>query len=181
MRIKTELARGRIENDRFIPLAGWSPANTLLAQFVQLLCVMFSQVAQYTHDTTGTTQAPGAAADRLSVAGPAANTNLGIFIGTGNTPVTLTDYMLETRVTANITHGITSFVVENPDASTWRVTIIRTFLNLTGAPIDITEVGLYTYSGTAPQGPYCLDRSLYSFSLAINAQEILAYRFTITL
>jgi len=180
-KIKAEIrAELRDRHGKLIRRLPWKPANSLLKQFIQCLAIQASQVNQTIKLVSGADQSVGASPDAFRVDGAAADTIKGIVIGTGTNPVTMTDYKLQTQVTTNITHGTTTFAVENPDANTWRLTIARIFTNNTGGTLNIREVGLYN-KVVVVAAAICLDRSLYSVNVANSVAITLTYRITATL
>ena len=164
-------------------LRPWLRANSILAQFVQLIAVQFSQsnFNVVANDDVEYTAVPNALS--LSIDAVAGNTAAGIVIGTGTTPVTMTDRVLETQVTTNITHGGHNYAVENPDAETWLFTAARTFLNQTGAPLNVTEIGLYSVGYITPPATkiFCVDRTIYPVTVPNGTTLTLTYRLILAL
>ena len=158
----------------------WKRANSLLKQFIQLLTVQLSQTNQTIKKTNGVDQAGGVYASNFACNADADLTLIGIVIGTGITPVTMTDYKLQTQVTTNIAHAAVSFAVENPDTSTWRIAITRGFTNNTGATLSVKEVGLYVFF-TASSYVVCADRTLYAVDVPSGVTLTLTYRITVSL
>jgi len=156
------------------------PCRSLLKQFIQLLLVQFSQAGQTITDIANAAIAVTPHASNLGLAVTGSTTSYGINIGTGQNAVTMLDYKLQTKVTANIAHSSQTFSLENPDDSTWRAVISRAFTNNTGALLSIKEVGLYSLQSLG--GNYfCIDRTLYSVDVPSGAAVTLTYRVTISL
>jgi len=154
-------------------------ANSLLKQFAKGLKIHFQQANETVKQTSGADISAGPHALDFKCVAAQDVTNIGIVIGTGTTAVTMTDYKLEAQVTTNVAHSNVSFGEDTPDASTYRVQIIRTFTNNTGAALEIREVGLYS-----PLGGYyycCIDRTLYSVDLAAGQSVTLTYYISISL
>ena len=158
----------------------WKQANSLLKQFIQVLMAQLSQASQTVTDTGGTSRAGAGAILNLKASAGATDTTFGIVIGTGETTVTMTDYKLQTQVTTNIAHAITTFATENPDTSTWRAAISRALTNNTGATLSVKEVGLYC-TFTASGYIVCADRTLYAVDVPSGVSLTLTYRVTVSL
>lgn len=158
----------------------WKKANSLMAAFIKILYTQMTQTSQTVADVTNTPIAASSNAQNLNLIATAANTDRGTVIGTGETPVALTNYKLEAQVTANITHSSGSFALEAPDGSTYILAIIRSFTNLTGSSLPIREVGLYCLFGPT-LAKICIDRTLYSVNVPNNLSVTLTYRIIISL
>lgn len=158
----------------------WVKANSLLKQFAQVLAVQMGQAAISIKRSNNADYnlSPEALAFR-STPGAGATT-WGILIGSGTTPVAMTDIVLQTPVVAGVTHGAQTVAVENPDANTYRVAISRTFTNATGASLGIREVG-WTYLDGGGTPYFLLDHTLYSVDVANGLAVTLTYRITISL
>lgn len=180
-KIKIEIrAELRNPQGKLIKRLPWKRANSLLKQFIQVLQVQASQTSIDIKRTDGTTSAQAISSTAFKLNAAAANTNWGVIIGTGTTPVTMADFTLEARVYTNIVFGVPSFAAENPDASTWRLAIARTFLNQTGASLGIREVGLAMPDSNAV-AYILLDHSLYSVDVPNGVTVTLTYRITVSL
>ena len=167
------------ETGEVIEDKGWTKANSLIRQFIDILAVQASGLNWNVKRTDDVilSLAPNAGA----FAANAGNSNdiYGIVIGTGIAPVTISDNNLGTKIpntTAN--HGIVTFAAEYPSASQSRAVISRVFTNNSGSQLNITEVGLYV-SLTAGQA--CIERTLYSVSVPNLMSVIISYRFSVYL
>ncbi len=152
--------------------------HSLLKAFIQLLYIQLAQTPATIKDTSGNDNNLGAD-DYNFRASVTTETTFGMVIGTGDTPVTMTDHKLETQVTTNWAHKVASFGVENPNSSTWRVFLARGFTNNTGAAVTIKEVGLYVLH--TPNYGVCIDRTLCSVTVQTGETLTLTYRITVTL
>ena len=178
--LRTEIgAEIRNRNGKLLRRLPFRECHSLLKQFIQILGVQMGGSSQTIKDTGGTNRASAANSLNFSCFATSQTTH-GIVIGTGETPVTMTDYKLQTQVTASIVHQTMSFAVEEPDANTWRIAISRGFLNNTGAELNIKEAGLYVlFSGSAYF--ICADRTLYPVAVPAGTTLTLTYRITVTL
>ena len=168
---------------RLIKALPWTPANSLLRQFIQLLAVQMSEQNVSIIDILDTARSIQNHEFSLSVNAILAATGSGIVIGTGTNAVTMTDTHLQTQVTADITHSATTFAVENPDANTWRLAISRIFQNNTGAAVGVKEVALYAFGQDTPPVTrfICIDRTLYNVSVPNGIGLTLTYRISVEL
>jgi hypothetical protein len=109
----------------------------------------------------------------------------GIVVGSGNAAVTADDYKLATIITHGIGAGqlqaqagvIQDVVLASPRAST---RIDRTFINGSGAPVTVREIGIYSlwYDGSATyQMCYC--RDVLSSPVAVANGSTLFVKYTI--
>jgi hypothetical protein len=181
MRLRTDIGSTILMPSGNRIVRPYEPANSLVKQFIQLLCAQMSAVATAALDTSNVSKNCTAHASNLGANAGATITTYGILLGTGTTPPAIDDYKLQTPVTANITHGIMTFAVENPSASTWRLSLARIFTNLTGAPLAVKEIALYLLGFAGGSTFHCADHSLYTVTVAVNASLTLTYRFTISI
>lgn len=180
-KIKAEIrAELRDPQGKLIRRLPWKPANSLLKQFIQILAVQMAAAAVSIKDVGGVDRSVSEHAYGFRSAAILNEVDRGILIGTGTTPVTMADNKLETQVSANITHAVESIAVENPSASTWRVSITRVFTNNTGATLGIREVVIYCLAGATPWF-FAMDRTLYSVDVPNGVAVTLTYRITISL
>lgn len=177
IQIRAEL---RDPQGKLIKRLPWKNANSLLKQFIQGLGIQAQQSAITVKATDNTDNSLTAASDAFAMNGLATVTDKGIVIGTGTDAVTMTDYKLKTQVTTNITHAVTTFAVENPDANTYRLAITRVFTNNTGASLGIREVAIYGELGASAKR-FCFDHTLYSVDVPNGVGVTLTYRITVTL
>lgn len=157
----------------------WVKANSLLKQFIQMVAVQLSQANITVTDVDNVDRSVAKHAAQLGVDGAALAVDKGILIGTGTTAVAMTDYKVQTILTAGMTYGINTFAIENPDASTWRLAISRIFTNGTGASVGIREVVIYAWD--SQNYKFCIDRTLYSVDVPNGVAITMTYRISISL
>lgn len=181
IKLKLEI-RAEIHRDgKLVKRYPWKRANSLLRQFIQILTVQLGLAPIVMTDTGGTaTRSLTQSGNNFYAAAAAASTVAGIQIGTGTTPVAMTDIKIETQSVTNVAYGICVVSVENPDASTWRSVVTRTFTNNTGSVLNITEIALVCWGGNTPWF-FCIDHTLYSVSVPSGSSVTLTYRITISL
>jgi hypothetical protein len=180
-KIKTEiLLTIQDPSGKIIKRYPWKKTHSLLKQFLQMLAVHLSLTTLTVKDTGGTDRSVSATSSNFAILRLLADTAYGILIGTGETPVAMTDLKLETQVSTNIIHGAMTVAVDNPDANTWRVSFTRPFTNQTGATLNIKELAIYGYaSGTG--ATICLERTLYSAAIANSTAFTFVWRLSISL
>jgi len=178
-KIKTEiLAVLKDKNGKTIKTLQPRKANSLLKQFIQLLACQFGAGNQTMLDVGAVSRVVGQSTTNFDISTAGTGTVYGMLIGTGTTPVTMTDTKIETQVSTNIAHAAHTLAVENPDASTWRLNISRIFTNNTGALLQIKEVAIHATGATFK---FCLDHSLYSLDVPAGVSATLTYRITVSL
>jgi len=98
--------------------------------------------------------------------GEAGDTEIGIVIGRGTTPVSIEDYCLADKIGHGTEAGqmdygsttISKIGYETYPAPGWsRIIVSRTFTNLSGASIDVNEIGSYLYARSKVGG---IDREI---------------------
>ena len=160
----------------------WVRPHSLLSSFIIGMFVQASQTDTTAVDISGTEQLLRAGSHNFACDAVAGEKDLGIVVGTGTTPPAMSDFSLQTPLTANLAYAAPSFAIEAPNASTYRLSISRGFTNNSGAQITVQEVALYselTWSGGYET--FCLDRTLYEVIIAAGLTLTLTYRLTITL
>lgn len=181
VRVRVEFRVGDLKGKGVILRRGrWLPSRSLIKQFVQLLKVTMSGVAETMKRVDGTSASQAVASGFFNLYAAAGVTGFGVVVGSGDSAVTMVDYKLETQVTANLTHSAVGFIIESPSASVWRVLVYRTFTNTGGSDILIKEVGLYTNVG-ATATYHCVDRSLFAFAIRAGGAKTIWYRFSFSL
>jgi len=163
----------------FYRFANIRKANSFVRQFIDLLTRHLTQSAKTAKDITGADRSYNPYANTFAVNASVDVTNLGIVIGSDDTPVAIDQYSLQSQLTTNIAHGAVAFSGPTLSGDTCYVDIIRTFTNNTGALVTIKEVGLYCYSyGTSYV--YMIDRTLYTLEIPDTEAKTLAYRIAIS-
>lgn len=158
----------------------WKSANSLIKQFIQLLMVGMANANQTINNTLGNPVVVDPAFTLLNATAALNITTKGILIGSGTTPVTMTDYKIETQLTTNVAHAAMIIALENPNASTWRIALSRIFTNNTGGTLSIKEVALYVTSGSGVV-ICCAERTLYAVDVPDGYPITFQYKITITL
>lgn len=158
----------------------WKNANSLIKAFIQILMAQMSQADQSIIDITNTLKTGPGYASNFSAVAAINITNNGIVIGSGTTAVVMTDYKLETQIITNVAHAAQAIALENPNASTWRISLSRIFTNNTGGVLAIKEVGLYVIAVTSANH-FCAERTLYAVDVPDGYPITFQYKITITL
>ena len=124
-------------------------SKSFLKQWNQLVYVQMSQlVLDGITDTGGVSRIIGKSALNFRMTGAAGVTDYGIRVGTGNTPVAIDDYALETPIAEGTGAGqmehlvctIATSVVAAPSCS---FLVSRAIVNNSGAEITVREAGIY--------------------------------------
>lgn len=115
------------------------------------------------------------------------DTSYGIMIGTGTTPATEDDYMLESKITSGVTASGTSHSVNVDESGNPYLEYLFTITNTSENDLTISEIGYVqiinaaTSSGTAStSGDYFLmDRTVLDNPVTIAASESAAIKYTL--
>lgn len=115
-----------------------------------------------------------------SVTSPYKSCGFTLFIGTGDTPVTLNDYKLDNNIALDV---LSASCIHNTDGTT---VITRTFKNSTEDEVIIKELALYifvglNYSGSTPQPHVMIGRKVLSTPVTIPASASYTFTWTIDL
>ena len=124
------------------------PCKSFVLQFLQLLeAQMYPSVAVTVTDWMGTPYAATEHANTFKTESPVGNTDYGILVGTGTTPVDNLDNAMEALIVhgvgaGELSYGATSKVTAAEVGANIDLQIIRTFSNGSGNTINVTEVGI---------------------------------------
>ena len=164
---------------RFLRSVPFRESHCLLKQFVQIWLIQASQVHVSMKQTSGAAYSAGPNTVAFGTHAGAAQT-WGMQIGTGNTPVTMADYKLETPLTTDITYGSPSWAVENPDSDTWQMCFSRAFTNNTGSDIGVKEVGIICMASYSAK-LFLIERSLYEVTFPAGCTLTMTYKIAVSL
>jgi len=178
--LKTQIgAEIRDAQGRFLRSVPFRESHCLLKQFVQIWLVQASQVYMSMIQTSGAAYAAAPNSVAFGTHAVAVKT-WGMQIGTGNTPVTMADYKLETPLTTDIGYGSPSWAVENPDSDTWQMCFSRAFTNNSGSDIDVKEVGIICKAGYMAK-LFLIERSLYEVTIPAGGTLTMTYKIAVSL
>ena len=175
----TILGTIRDKDGRILRVLPEVEANSFVKAFIDMLYKHFSQETLAIVETDGTSIAHAPFIEDLEATAGVGITGYGIVVGTGTNAVTVDDICLQTQVTANIAHGAVTVSEPVTVGNARQLDIARTFINNTGALLEIKEVGLYIITASTAY-VYCLDRSLYSFEVSDGESISLRYRIKVT-
>lgn len=138
-----------------------------------------------TKDTGGVDRALRSSA--VVVISGAGDSSVGIVVGTGSTPVLVTQYALATQIShgtgaGQLSYGSTGYTDPATVGSSTSFKISRQFANSSGGGIVIQEVGLYgqiNFGGGAYYN-FALDRTLLTVSVADGGSVTITYTITVT-
>jgi hypothetical protein len=179
---------------------GQMPSKSFVIQFLEFLYGVFKVVNVNATDTSGA-ESP-IVLNQSGIYYPPAiqqcridalvNTSLyGIVVGTndGSTPVSNTDYKLDTQLTegtgaGQITHGESTVGAVSVVGANVDMVLTRSFTNLTGTSIAIKEAGIYkryAYDTYVPKYYHCLIRDVFpEISVPINCSLSVYYTIRTT-
>ena len=126
------------------------PCKSFVLQFLQLLeCQFYPSVNVTIKDTSNVGQSATDAQYNFNAEAGVTDVTKGIVVGTGTTPVTSNDYVMETLIAhgvgaTQLSYGATSKVTTAVVGANVDFQLIRTFNNGSGSTINVTEIGLYS-------------------------------------
>ncbi len=130
--------------------------ESFLRQFLEMLYMhavpLYPNLKFPVNDTSNITQYITATSESLDVTAASGDVNKGILVGTGNTPPTINDYALQTKVAhgtgaGQLSYGAVTFGATASDTTTSQFTVTRNFANSSGGSITVNEIGLACSSG----------------------------------
>ena len=160
------------------------PLDSLLRQLTDLTYSQWAQLTTASKDTGGTARGSNQAYGFTAVAA-AADTTLGIVVGTGTNAVTVSDYALQTKIAhgtgaSQLSYQLMVFSAPVLAGSTVSFTMQRTYNNGSGGDITVQEVGLIIKS-LANNFLFMIARDLTGGHLVQNTKSYLAqYTFGVT-
>jgi len=145
----------RITNPDGTVVREWTePAHSLNANFVAFIWALWSASQAEMTDTGGTAiYVQGASGGAWSVTAASGNSSYGIVVGSGasagSTP-SPTAYKLVAQIpqginSGQIEYGATSVSSVSQSGQTTSFTISRSFTNVSGSTINVTEIGIIVY------------------------------------
>lgn len=127
-------------------------SESYLRQFMELLMVQMLAASEvlpaFIRDVTNTLREVAVSALNFQCTAAANDDSYGIVVGVGNTPPTINDYALQTKVThgngaGQVQYGGVTFGLPTSNTTTSHFTVTRNFSNVSGNPVVIYEMGLY--------------------------------------
>ena len=109
--------------------------------------------------------------------GAAGDVNYGIVVGSGTVAIALDDYDLDTPIlNATLAHGQSTMGAASIVGSYIEIPISRSFVNVTGSPVTINEVGLacVTQYGSSTYAYLLLSRDLSTLEVAAGETAVCA-------
>jgi hypothetical protein len=145
----------RITNPDGTVVKEWTePAHSLNYNFGLFIWALWSASQAEMNDTAGTSiYVQGASGGAWSVTAPSGNSSYGIVVGSGasagSTP-SPTAYKLVAQIpqgtsSGQIEYGVTSVGSPSQSGQTTSFTISRSFTNVSGSTINVTEIGIIVY------------------------------------
>lgn len=128
-------------------------SNSYVLAFLDILYGMTRQTSQSIKDTGGTTRSCGTATVAFDSYTGAGDTSHGIVVGTGDTPVAIDDYQLETKIghgtgAGQLYYQTTGYIAPSTTGSRRHAYFSRQFDNQSGATITVKECGVYSKAGS---------------------------------
>ena len=193
----------RITNPDGTVVKEWTePAHSLNVNFAEFIWALWNATTATVQDTGGSTiTINGANGGTMAVTAPSGNSSYGIVIGSGasagSTP-SPTQFKLVAQIpqgtsSGQIEYGAVSLTQPATSGQTTSFTISRSFTNVSGATLTVTEIGLIAYvtgfamvgttSGTSVSSDYFLIAyDIPSSAISVqNGQTLtITYTFSVT-
>lgn len=121
---------------------------------------------------------------RCQVNGGAGDTNYGIVAGTGTTPVTMTDYELQTLIahgtgSGQLSYGAVSFGSPTTDGKSRYFEFERALTNSSGGTITVNEIGIHIYP-TSQSYYFLFLRDVLDAGVDVDDTEILTIKYKVS-
>jgi len=133
-------------------------SESYLRQFMELLMVQMMAVSEmlpaFIRDVNNIVREVAVSSLNFQSTAAANDDSYGIVVGTGNTPPTINDCALQTKVAngvggGQLQYGGVTFGLPTSNLTISHFTVTRNFANASGNPIAIYEIGLYV-KGDSP-------------------------------
>lgn len=143
-------------------------SRSFLKQWNQLVYVHMAQAALTIKDTGGTNRSVTVAETDFAMDAAANNANYGIRVGTGSTPVDVSDYKMNTPIAegggaGQMNHLVCTVTSPTVAAPSCYFVVSRVIVNNSGGLITVTEGGVYSQMGPTPYY-CCLTRDVFAAS-----------------
>lgn len=158
-------------------------AHSFLKQWNELIYAHLNTAGAVTiKDTSGINRSHAAHANDFVMNGGAGVTSYGIVVGTGITPVTLSDYAVQTPIAEGTGAGQMNYLATSVGQSTVNppicgFTVSRSVVNNSGATIPVTEAGLYVRMGASYYA--CVVRDLFAAPQDVPHEGAITVDFTL--
>lgn len=158
------------------------PCESFVLQFLQLIEAQLipSDTVENVKDVGAVLRDAVDYASNLKIEGDVSEDNLGIVLGTGTTPVTNIDHVMETLISHGITagklsYGSTSKITSGVVGANVDLQLIRGFTNSSGDTINVTEIGIISgfFDGSSSQTCLIL-HEVVTLTPILNGQTITA-------
>jgi len=193
----------RITNPDGTVVKEWTePAHSLNVNFVEFIWALWNATTATVQDTGGSTiTINGASGGTMAITAPSGNSSYGIVIGSGasagSTP-SPTQFKLVAQIpqgisSGQIEYGAVSLTQPATSGQITQFTISRSFTNVSGATLTVTEIGIVVYvtgfamvattSGTAVSSDYfMIAYDIPSSAISVqNGQTLtVTYTFSVT-
>ncbi|MBA7530801.1 hypothetical protein ES705_23012 [subsurface metagenome] len=140
----------RDKNGKVVRKTRLRRSRSFCIAFLQMLQVQMLGVDKDIRDNLNSLETGTPASTNFFGAGPAGNDDWGIILGTGTTPPTNTDYVIETKIehgsgATQINYAIQTDIDAQEVGANVDYQLIRSFQNLSGSTINVSEAGFYGY------------------------------------
>ena len=103
--------------------------------------------------------------------------NTGVIIGSGTTPPTIEDYVLENRISTPTSHTIAFTTYDDGNGIVYEA--LFTITNTHSEPITISEIGLYGAGGSGNSNAVLMERTVLEAPITIQPGSVGQVTYTI--
>jgi len=167
-----------------VTFRGSKVCRSYVRAMADILYCQMSTLTVSVPDTGNTPRTCGQYVTAFQVTAAVGTTTWGIRVGTGTNAVAITDYALQTAIAegsgaGQLRHSAMTFQSPITSGSSRQFSVIRNFTNSSGASITVQEVGLYSQGGAAGWA-FCIERTLYTFTINNGATATVTYTLGVT-
>lgn len=157
-------------------------SRSFLKQWNQLIYTHVSTNALSINNTDGILRSISDNQVNFRAKAGAGDTTHGIRVGTGNTPVAIDDYALETPIAEGtgvdeMNHLICTIATSVVAAPSCSFLVSRSAVNNSGAEITVREAGIYVYMTTSWKG--CMTRDVFGTPQAVPIGGTITVNWTL--
>lgn len=159
-------------------------AQSFVVAFIGLLNIQMANASRTVKDTGGTDRSISTNTANFQVTAGAGTSTYGIQVGTGTTPVSISDFKLVSQIAhgtgaGQLQYGATSVDTYAVSGNRAFFNVQRLFTNNSGSDITVNEVGLVCYGGGTTY-VFLIDRTLITFTIPNGQTRGVNYEIRVT-
>ncbi len=160
-------------------------AESFVQGFIGLLNVQMSQASRTIKDTGGIDRSVSTNTANLQVTAASGDNTVGIQVGTGTTPVSVTDFKLVSPIahgtgTGQLQYGATTVDSWLVSGSKALFNVTRILTNNSGGAITVREVGLIGFGVYLYPYKFLFERTLMEFTIPNGSSATVNYEISVS-